>query len=145
MKVNNKVKSEFKEALYSEGLRFTNQRFAVLEDMLSNKDHRDCEEIYNSLMKKKVSISIATIYRTLEVLEKYNFIRKMDIGDGSIKYESKINNPHHDHMICIETGDIIEFVDDRIEEIQEEIAKKKGYKIIKHVHQLFVKPIKNEN
>ena len=109
---------------------------------MNSKGHRDCDQIYNSLKKKKHKVSRATIYRTLEVLIDYDFIRKLDIGDGSVKYETKIGNPHHDHMICIETGKIIEFVDDRIEKIQEDIAKKNGYKIIKHVHQLFVKPVK---
>ena len=87
-------------------------------------------------------MSKATVYRTLDVLLSYGFIRKLDIGDGYIKYEQKIGSPHHDHMICIETGKIIEFVDERIEDIQDDIAKQHGYEIIKHVHQLFVKPIK---
>ena len=66
----------------------------------------------------------------------------MDIGDGKVRYESKIDDPHHDHMICVETGKIIEFVSDEIEDIQDQIAEKHGYKIIKHIHQLFVKPLK---
>ena len=90
----------------------------------------------------KFKVSIPTIYRTLDVLLDYGFIRKMDIGDGAIKYERKAGNPHHDHMICIESGKIIEFVDPQIEEIQDKIARDKGYQIVKHVHQLFVKPIK---
>ena len=92
--------------------------------------------------KKGYKVSIATIYRTLDVLLDYGFIRKLDIGDGAIKYEKKIGSPHHDHMICIETGKIIEFVDPQIERIQDKIAKEKGYEIVKHVHQLFVKPIR---
>ena len=144
MKLNNKVVNQFKEALKKEGLRFTSQRFSVLEDIINNSEHRDCDEIYSSVNKKKNKVSKATIYRTVDVLLQHDFIRKLDIGDGAVKYESKLDSPHHDHMICIETGDIIEFVDDRIERIQDEIAKKRGYKIIKHVHQLFVKPIKNE-
>ena len=115
---------------------------AILEDIIATKDHRDCDQIHLSVNKKNNKVSKATVYRTVDVLLQYNFIRKLDIGDGAVKYESKLGSPHHDHMICIETGDIIEFVDDRIERIQEEIAKKKGYKIIKHVHQLFVKPLK---
>ena len=142
MKVSNKMIDKFKEALSSEGLRFTQQRLNVLSDMMRTNRHRDCEEIYDSLQNNRIKVSRATVYRTLDVLTKHGFIRKLDIGDGKIRYEKKLGNPHHDHMICIETGDIIEFVDDRIVRIQEEIAKKKGYKIIKHVHQLFVKPLK---
>ena len=142
MKVSKKIIKEFKIALSSEGLRFTDQRLLILKDMLSSSDHRDCNEIYQSLMKKGFKVSIPTIYRTLDVLLDYGFIRKMDIGDGAIKYERKVGNPHHDHMICIESGKIIEFVDPQIEKIQDKIARDKGYQIVKHVHQLFVKPIK---
>ena len=141
MKISNKIINKFKDALSSEGLRFTQQRLNILDNMLNTNRHRDCEEIYDSLQNNRVKVSRATVYRTLEVLIQYGFIRQLDIGDGSVKYEKKIGNPHHDHMICVKTGRIIEFVDDRIEEIQEEIARKKGYKIIKHVHQLFVTPI----
>ena len=142
MKVSSKLLEDFKTALSSEGLRFTDQRLVILEDILGSKSHRDCNEIHKSLTDKGHRVSIATIYRTLDVLLDYGFIRKLDIGDGSVKYEKKIGSPHHDHMICIETGKIIEFVDSRIERIQDQIAKEKGYEIVKHVHQLFVKPIK---
>tara|TARA_Y100001970_G_C14180757_1_gene829708 strand:- start:128 stop:559 length:432 start_codon:yes stop_codon:yes gene_type:complete len=142
MKVSAKLLEEFKEALASEGLRFTEQRLVVLEDILASNAHRDCNQIHESLINRGHKVSIATIYRTLDVLLDYGFIRKLDIGDGSVKYERKIGSPHHDHMICIETGKIIEFVDSRIEKIQDKIAQEKGYEIVKHVHQLFVKPIK---
>ena len=142
VKISDKLIKQFKGALSSEGLRFTEQRLAVLEDILKSNSHRDCDEIYSSLHSSGNKVSRATIYRTLDVLIDYGFIRKLDIGDGSVKYEKKIGSPHHDHMICIETGKIIEFVDDRIEKIQDKIAKDKGYEIVKHVHQLFVKPIK---
>ena len=142
MKISNKIINEFKAALKEENLRFTAQRLAVLEDIVTSDEHRDCDQIHISVNKKNNQVSKATVYRTVDVLLQHDFIRKLDIGDGSIRYESKLDSPHHDHMICIETGDIIEFVDDRIEKIQDQIAKEKGYKIIKHVHQLFVKPIK---
>ena len=132
----------FKDLLYKEGLKMTAARLAVLENVLSSDLHRECEQIFDDLSRDGISISRATVYRTLDVLVKYDYIRKLDIGDGRIRYEKKIGTDHHDHMICIETGKILEFVDDRIERIQDEIARKKGYKIIKHVHQLFVKPIK---
>ena len=135
-------KEKFIEALKQENLKFTNQRFAIFEDVLYGKKHRECEEILQSLSKKDVNVSRATVYRTLDILVKYELIRKMDIGDGRIRYEVKIDDPHHDHMICVETGKIIEFVSDEIEMIQDKIAEEHGYEIIKHIHQLFVKPIK---
>ena len=142
MNIDSKIVEKFKEALYSEGLRFTDQRLVILEDILNSEEHRDCDEIYDSLTSKGCKVSKATIYRTLDVLIDYDFIRKLDIGDGAIKYEAKLGSPHHDHMICIETGDIIEFHNEEIESLQDQIAKEHGYEVIRHVHQLFVKPIK---
>ena len=142
MSKKNQYKKKFIEALKQENLKFTNQRFAIFEDVLYGKKHRECEEILQSLSKKDINVSRATVYRTLDILVKYELIRKMDIGDGRIRYEGKIDDPHHDHMICVETGKIIEFVSDEIEMIQDKIAEEHGYEIIKHIHQLFVKPIK---
>jgi len=142
MNKKEKYKKRFSEALQNEKLKLTSQRLAIFDEVIYGKKHRECEEICNSLKRKNNIVSRATVYRTLDILIKYDFVRKMDIGDGRIRYESKIGNPHHDHMICVETGKIIEFVSDEIELIQDKIAKEKGYKIIKHIHQLFVKPIK---
>jgi Fur family transcriptional regulator, ferric uptake regulator len=141
MSKKSKYKEKFINALKEEKLKFTSQRFAIFEEVLYGKRHRECEQILDSLVKKNINVSRATIYRTLDILVKYELIRKMDIGDGRIRYEGKIDDPHHDHMICVESGKIIEFVSDEIESIQDKIAKEHGYEIIKHIHQLFVKPI----
>ena len=135
-------RKDFEKALQNEGLKLTSQRLAIFDEVIYGEKHRECEQISDSLKNNDHNVSRATVYRTLDILVKYEFVRKMDIGDGRIRYEPKIGNPHHDHMICVETGEIIEFISDEIENIQDEIAKKKGYKIIKHIHQLFVKPIK---
>ena len=142
MKKKEKYKKRFSDALQNEKLKLTSQRLAIFDEVIYGEKHRECEEICSSLKKKNNNVSRATVYRTLDILIKYDFVRKMDIGDGRIRYESKIGHPHHDHMICVETGKIIEFVSDEIELIQDKIAEEKGYKIIKHIHQLFVKPIK---
>ncbi len=140
--LTNKIKDDFKNLLSKEGLKLTKSRLSILEDILSSEEHRECEEIHSALLAKKIKVSRATVYRTLDFLVKYEYIRKLDIGDGRIRYEKKLGTAHHDHMICIETGDIIEFHNEEIENIQDEIAKRNGYKIIRHVHQLFVKPLK---
>lgn len=142
MNKKEKYRKKFSEALQNEKLKLTSQRLAIFDEVIYGEKHRECEEICSSLKKNNNNVSRATVYRTLDILIKYDFIRKMDIGDGRIRYESKIGHPHHDHMICVETGKIIEFVSDEIELIQDKIAEEKGYKIIKHIHQLFVKPIK---
>ena len=129
------------EALKKEGLRFTEQRKFIWDEITSSNDHREAEDIFLSLRKKNINVSRATVYRTIDVLVKNNLVRKLDIGDAPSKYENKIDSHHHDHMICLETGDIIEFYNEDLENLQDEIAKKHGYKVVRHVHQLFVKPI----
>ena len=136
------IQKQFINALQSEGIKLTPQRQAVFSNIMNSQGHRECNDIQNSLLKDGMNVSRATIYRTLDILVHYNLIRKLVIGDSKAKYEKKIGKKHHDHMICIESGDIIEFENEEIERLQEEEARKYGYKIVKHVHQLFVKPIK---
>jgi len=140
--MNKKPEEKLILVLKKEGLRYTFQRQAVWDEIKSIEDHRDAEEIYQALRKNSISVSRATVYRTIDVLVKNKMVRKMDVGDGKSLYEPRLDDHHHDHMICLETGDIIEFFDQELELLQDKIAKKYGYKVIRHVHQLFVKPIK---
>ena len=133
---------DFKDALKAEGMKFTEQRFTILEFLYKNNGHFECEEIIEKLKNKKLKVSRATVYRTLDILVKYDFARKLVLDDGIARYENKLDTKHHDHMICVDTGKIIEFECQEIEELQDKIAEKNGYKIIKHVHQLFVKKLK---
>ena len=125
-------------ALKKEGLRYTNQRQAVWDEIKSNEDHRDAEEIYSALRKNNLNVSRATVYRTIDVLYKNNLIRKIELGDSPAKYENKVNSEHHDHIICVQCGKIEEFVDETIETRQDAIIDKMGLKMIRHIHQLFV-------
>ena len=138
------IVSKVKQVLQKEGFRFTKQREAVWDELENSNDHHDADKIYENIKAKNIGVSRATVYRTLDVLAKNKFIRKLDVGDGRIRYEAKISKDHHDHMICLETGRIIEFFDEGLENLQDKIAKKHGYKVIRHTHQLFVKPIKNK-
>ena len=128
--------------LKSEGLRYTDQRQAIWDEIRNSNEHRDAEDIYLKLKEGNVKVSRATVYRTIDVLVKNRLVRKMDVGEGRSLYEPRVDDEHHDHMICLDTGDIIEFYNKELEDLQETIAKKHGYKVIRHVHQLFVKPIK---
>ena len=136
------TKNSLKGALKKEGLRYTNQRQAVWDEIKSSDDHRDAEQIYSALRNNNLNVSRATVYRTIDVLVKNRLVRKMDVGDGRSLYEPRLDDEHHDHMICLKTGDIIEFYNEELEDLQDKIAKKHGYKVVRHVHQLFVKPIK---
>ena len=113
------------------------------DEIRISSEHRDAEEIYLAINKNKdPKVSRATVYRTIDVLVKNNLVRKMELGDGRALYEHKIDEGHHDHIICVETGKIIEFYDEKLESLQESIVKDHGYELVRHVHQLFVKPIK---
>jgi len=130
------------EVLRKEGLRYTSQRQAVWDEIKKSEEHRDAEDIYLQLKSNNHNVSRATVYRTIDVLVKNHMVRKMDLGDGRNLFEPRIDDEHHDHMICLDTGKIIEFFDEELEDLQDKIAEKHGYKVVRHVHQLFVKPIK---
>ena len=136
--------NDFKIALKKEGLKFTDQRYTVFKFLMDNNGHYDCDTIIEKIKhnNNNIKISRATAYRTLDLLVEDDFAKKMVLDDGVARYENKLDYTHHDHMICVETGRIIEFSCQEIEDLQEKIAKDKGYKIVKHVHQLFVKPLK---
>ena len=134
---NNKLLTDFKDVLRKEGLKITPQRMAVLEEIMKDKGHRESEDIYMAIKTRKTHVSRATVYRTLDILVQQGFARKLNLGDGRARYETKIDSPHHDHMICNNCGKIIEFVNHEIEEIQEEITKHHQFKLQQHIHQLF--------
>ena len=130
------------QILKSEGLRYTEQRKAIWDEIRDSNEHRDAEDIYLKLKSNGVSVSRATVYRTIDVLVKNRLVRKMDVGEGRSLFEPRLDNKHHDHMICIDTGDIIEFYNEELENLQDKIASENGYEVVRHVHQLFVRPKK---
>jgi Fur family ferric uptake transcriptional regulator len=137
MQVTQEHLEKFKEALREEDLRLTSQRRAILEDMLASDEHRECDDIYFSLKEKGMSVSRATIYRTLELLEQVGFVRKLQIGDGRARYENRLSAAHHDHLICLRCGRIVEFVDRQIERRQQAISEEYGFELVRHSHHLF--------
>lgn len=129
---------QLKRALKKEGLRYTQQRQSVWDELCATNDHRDAEEIYLAIRQSGLNVSRATVYRTIDVLVKNKMARKLELGDGRARYEHKVNATHHDHLICIQCGKIEEFMDEVIESRQDEIVKKFGYKLVRHIHQLFI-------
>ena len=132
-----KLLNRFKEALKKEGLKYTPQRTAVLEEIIKDKGHRESEEIYLALKKRGQHVSRATVYRTMDILVNNGFARKMNLGDGRARYESKVNSSHHDHLICMDCGLIVEFMDQQIEDLQDKIAIQYNFQLKRHIHQLF--------
>lgn len=134
-----KLFENFAEALVKESMKRTPQRFAILDELVNSESHRECTEIYMSLRNQGVSVSRATVYRTMDMLVKYNFARKLDLGDGRSRYESKVGVSHHDHLICVGCGKIIEFLVEKIEKLQQEVCNEHDFKMTRHVHQIFGK------
>ena len=126
------------KALKKEGSRYTHQRQAIWDELSASDEHRDAEEIYLALYNSGLKVSRATVYRTIDVLVKNNLVRKLDLGDGRARYENKMDTAHHDHLICVQCGKIEEFMDNVIENRQEVIVENFGYRLIRHIHQLFV-------
>ena len=125
------------------GLRLTEQRKVIvrlLEETISDtKFHPDVDEIYNRAIKIDKKISVATVYRTVKLLEENGIIDKHEFKAGKARYEVSTEN-HHDHLIDINSGEIIEFIDDDIEKLKKRIAKKHGYDLIDHRLELYGVP-----
>ena len=128
---------KLREILHQKNLRYTPQRQEVWDEICATKEHRDAEDIYNSLRKRQTNVSRATVYRTIDILVKNNLVRRLDLGDGRSRFENKMGIAHHDHIVCLDCRKIVEFMNEDIEEIQEQVAKEMGFEIVRHVHQLF--------
>ena len=131
-------KGKLTNILQKSGLRYTRQRQAVLDELNRTQDHRDVEDIYFSIRNRGLNVSRATVYRTLELLVKHNLVRRLDLGEGKYRFENQ-GRKHHDHIICLDCNKIMEFMNDRIEMLQEEVAEEYGFTLIKHVFQLYGK------
>ena len=123
------------------GVKFTHQR-KIIADVISNsKDHPDANTVYLRANKIDPRISLATVYRTIKLFEEYNVLNRIELGGKRARYEELNEDDHHDHLIDIETGEIIEFVNDEIESLQMKVAKKLGYELVDHRMELFGRKI----
>lgn len=122
------------------GLKMTGQRRTIAQVLSESTDHPDVELLYERASTVDHGISIATVYRTVRLFEEAGIIEKHDFGDGRSRYE-EAGEDHHDHLINLRTGEVVEFVDDEIEKLQEAIAKKLGYKLMDHRLELYGLPL----
>jgi len=125
----------------AKGLRMTGQRRVIAQVLQDSADHPDVEELYARASAIDSGISIATVYRTVKLFEEADILDKLEFGDGRARYEDA-ERDHHDHLIDINSGEVIEFVDAEIEELQERIAKKLGYELRGHRLELYGVPLK---
>ncbi|GAB4376793.1 MAG: Fur family transcriptional regulator [Calditrichia bacterium] len=123
--------------LKENNLRFTSERVVILEEIFSFEDHFDAEQLFIHIREKENHISRATVYRTLELFHKIGIIKKENLGHGYASYELAMDRPHHDHMICVVCGKVIEFADDLIEKRQREICESHGMDMVRHQLQIF--------
>lgn len=127
----------------AKGLRMTEQRRVIARVLQNSTDHPDVEELYARASNVDAGISIATVYRTVKLFEESGILERHEFGDGRARYEDA-EREHHDHLINIQTGEVIEFVDKEIEELQEKIAAKLGYDLRGHRLELFGVPKKKD-
>ena len=126
----------------AKGVKLTEQRKIIVRVISESKkaygesDHPDVDELYSRVSKVDPKISIATVYRTVKLLEEAGILAKHDFKGGKARYEAMVES-HHDHLIDIKTGEIIEFVDNEIEELQKKVAEKHGYTLIDHKLELY--------
>ncbi|MGO4915444.1 Fur family transcriptional regulator [Pseudogemmobacter sp. W21_MBD1_M6] len=123
------------------GLRLTDQRRTIADVLQGADDHPDVEELYARATLIDPRISIATVYRTVKLFEESGILEKHEFGDGRARYETA-DRDHHDHLIDMNSGEVIEFVDPEIEELQERIAAKLGYALKGHRLELYGVPLK---
>jgi len=141
MSLGNDKIANLTKALRKAGVRVTKQRIALLAVLGEADDHPDAEELYARASAIDPKISLATVYRTVRLFTEAGIIETHDFRDGRARYETA-DDDHHDHLIDVTTGDVIEFVDDEIEELQHKIAKKLGYELVDHRLELYGKKIK---
>ena len=129
---------EVESVLKAEGLRATKQRLDIWDELSGTNKHRDIETILESLEKKKINVSRATLYRTIDVFVKHDLLKKLTLDDGRFLYEhnKKSISPEHDHIVCQDCGEIFEFFDNSISKIEDKIAKNLNLKVTTRVHQL---------
>ncbi len=129
------------EACIAKGMRMTEQRRVIARVLQAAEDHPDVEELYNRANRVDPRISISTVYRTVKLFEDAGIIEKHDFGDGRARYET-IPDEHHDHLIDLKSGTVIEFRSEEIEALQERIARDLGYTIVDHRLELYAVPLK---
>jgi Fur family ferric uptake transcriptional regulator len=118
------------------GVKLTDQRKIIAKVMSEANDHPDVDELYNRVSKIDSKISIATVYRTVKLFEEFGILARHEFKGGKARYE-ELNESHHDHLIDIKSGEIIEFVDQEIEKLQKKVAEKYGYDLVDHKLELY--------
>ena len=130
------MKDSIEQKCIDKGVKLTDQRKIIAKVMSESDDHPDVDKLYKRVSEVDSKISIATVYRTVKLFEESGILTKHEFKGGKARYE-KLNESHHDHLIDVKTGEIIEFVDDEIEKLQKKVAEKYGYELVDHKLELY--------
>lgn len=133
------MQSRIERICADKGLKMTDQRRTIAQVLSESADHPDVDQVYQRATELDPRISIATVYRTVRLFEEANILEKHDFGDGRARYE-EASNDHHDHLINIKTGEVIEFYNSEIEVLKEKIANELGYELVDHRLELYAIP-----
>jgi Fur family ferric uptake transcriptional regulator len=136
------AESTIEQKCIDAGLKMTGQRRVIARVLSESEDHPDVELVYRRATDIDPKISIATVYRTVRLFEEADILEKHDFGDGRARYE-ELTEEHHDHLIDMRSGEVIEFSNDKIEKLQEEIAKELGFRLVGHRLELYGVPLKD--
>lgn len=133
--------SRLERLCVDKGMKMTEQRRVIARVLSEAQDHPDVEEVYRRAATQDSKISIATVYRTMRLFEDEGIVERHDFGDGRARYE-EVSEEHHDHLINVKTGRVIEFQNEEIEVIQERVAREHGLELVGHRLELYGVPIK---
>ena len=128
--------ASIEERCKQKGVKLTDQRKLIAQTMSNSHDHPNVDELYKRVSKIDSKISIATVYRTVKLFEEAGILTKHDFRGGKARYE-EFPDSHHDHLIDVQSGEIVEFVDEEIEELQKIVAEKLGYQLVDHKLELY--------
>lgn len=134
--------SDIEKLCEQAGMRMTGQRRIIARVISKADDHPDVDALYQRAVKLDENISIATVYRTVRLFEEAGILTRHDFGDGRSRYET-VSDDHHDHLIDLQTGKVIEFTNEEIEVLQKEVARKLGYRLVDHRLELYCMPLNN--
>ena len=139
--------SIIEEKCKQKGVRLTDQRKVIAKvlseskEVYGSKDHPDVDELYRRSVEQDNTISIATVYRTVKLLEEAGVIERLEFGDGRARYEEA--GEHHEHLVDVETGEVLEFYHAELETLKEQVAREMGYELVDHRLELFGRKLKS--
>jgi Fur family ferric uptake transcriptional regulator len=143
MMVSTSEKSPIEALCAAKGMRMTEQRRTIARVLAQSDDHPDVEELYHRCAKIDERISISTVYRTMRLFEDAGIIARHDFREGRARYETT-SETHHDHLVNLRSGEVIEFQSEEIERLQAEVARRLGYKLVDHRLELYAVPLKDD-